>query len=84
MGGGTKQSPDAISSGYIGSQLCTTHSVRNDGSGSAFLAGLGVGFWKNTDAISRAWAEDRRFEADMPSAERNAHLTAWKTAVSKA
>lgn len=52
--------------------------------GSAFLAGLGVGFWKNTDAISRAWAEDRRFEADMPSAERNAHLTAWKTAVSKA
>ena len=52
--------------------------------GSAFLAGLGVGFWKNTDAISCAWAEDRRFEADMPSAERNAHLTAWKTAVSKA
>ena len=52
--------------------------------GSAFLAGLGVGFWKNTDAISSAWAEDRRFEADMALSKRNAHMIAWQTAVSKA
>jgi glycerol kinase len=52
--------------------------------GAAFLGGLGVGFWSTPEAISQAWAEDRRFEAGMDSGLRAAHLAAWKTAVAKA
>lgn len=52
--------------------------------GSAFLAGLGVGFWENTDAITDAWAAERRFAPEMPAAQVEHHLSAWKQAVSKA
>lgn len=52
--------------------------------GAAFLAGLGAGLWASTDAIREAWAEDRRFDADMADDDRAAHLAAWAAAVDKA
>ena len=52
--------------------------------GAAFLAGLGVGFWKNTEAISAAWAEDRVFTPSMPDDAVQVHLAAWKSAVARA
>jgi len=52
--------------------------------GAAFLAGLGVGFWKNTDAISDAWAAQRRFSPQMPETQVEKHLAAWAAAVAKA
>lgn len=52
--------------------------------GAAFLAGLGAGVWDSTDAIRQAWAEDRRFSADMADDARAAHLAAWAAAVAKA
>lgn len=52
--------------------------------GAAFLAGLGVGFWKDTEAISEAWAQDRVFSPAMDAAEVAVHLAAWKSAVRRA
>ena len=52
--------------------------------GAAFLAGLGVGFWSSTEAISAAWVVDRRFEPQMPAAEVAARKAAWSAAVAKA
>jgi len=52
--------------------------------GAAFLAGLGVGFWAGTEAISAAWVEDRGFEPRMGRAAVQAHLDAWAVAVAKA
>ena len=52
--------------------------------GAAFLAGLGVGFWESTEAISTAWAEDRVFAPQMEAADVAAHLAAWKSAVTRA
>jgi glycerol kinase len=52
--------------------------------GAAFLAGLGAGVWDSTDAIQEAWAQDRRFEAEMADETRAGHLAAWAAAVAKA
>jgi len=51
--------------------------------GAAYLAGLAVGYWKNTDDIRANWRVDRRFEPQM-SRERAAELTAgWDKAVKR-
>jgi glycerol kinase len=52
--------------------------------GAAYLAGLAVGYWKNTDDIRANWRVDRRFEPAM-TRERAAELTAgWDKAVKRA
>ncbi len=38
--------------------------------GSAFLAGLGAGMWRDTEELEGAWREDRRFEPAMDRTER--------------
>ena len=52
--------------------------------GSAFLAGLGVGFWSSPAAITAAWAEDRAFAPSMKGPQVEAHRAAWAAAVQKA
>ncbi len=52
--------------------------------GAAYLAGIGVGFWPSTDAVSAAWAEDRRFTPSMPAAEVTSRLARWTAAVERA
>jgi glycerol kinase len=52
--------------------------------GAAYLAGLAVGYWKNTDDIRANWRVDRRFEPAM-ARDRAAELTAgWEKAVARA
>jgi glycerol kinase len=52
--------------------------------GSAFLAGLGVGFWESTDAIVKAWTEDSTFTPDMGDDDRTQLRAAWAEAIAKA
>jgi glycerol kinase len=52
--------------------------------GAAYLAGLGVGFWRDTGDLTANWQVDRRFEPAM-SRDRAAALTAsWDKAVARA
>lgn len=48
--------------------------------GAAYLAGLAVGFWENTDEIQQQWAKDRIFK---PSDKNNAEalIKGWHRAV---
>jgi glycerol kinase len=52
--------------------------------GAAYLAGLGVGFWKSADEITGQWRVDRRFEPAMPVAEARALRSRWSAAVERA
>lgn len=52
--------------------------------GAAYLAGLGVGFWKNTRAVTENWALDRTFEPAMKKKDREARYAGWKRAVERA
>jgi glycerol kinase len=52
--------------------------------GAAYLAGLAVGFWKDTGDVSSNWREDRRFSPQMPADRREAMYAGWKRAVERA
>ena len=52
--------------------------------GAAYLAGLAVGFWKDTADVSRSWQVDRTFEPQM-SADKAAHRrNRWSQALARA
>ena len=51
--------------------------------GAAYLAGLAVGFWKNTGEIKKQWQVDKRFEPKMSEDEAKSLLHKWNKAVEK-
>ena len=52
--------------------------------GAAYLAGLGVGFWKTTDEIAHQWRAERRFEPRTKASEAQAQRARWTRAVERA
>src|SRR5215212_3175274 len=52
--------------------------------GAAYLAGLGVGFWKNQSEIASQWQMDRRFAPAMKKSRRKTELASWSRALARA
>ena len=52
--------------------------------GAAYLAGLAVGFWKDTEEIGRYAEVERRFEPEMPQSESERRIERWHEAVGRA
>jgi len=52
--------------------------------GAAYLAGLGVGFWKSTDELADQYRLDRRFEPGLAPARALEMRGSWKKAVERA
>ncbi|RMF88468.1 MAG: glycerol kinase [Nitrospinota bacterium] len=52
--------------------------------GAAFLAGLGVGYWKDQEEIAQLWQEERRFLPQMDDRERERLYQGWQKAVERA
>ncbi len=52
--------------------------------GAAYLAGLAVGFWKDTDELASHWASDARFTPRMAPADSRALYAGWQRAVERA
>ena len=55
--------------------------VETTAMGAAYLAGLAVGYWKNTEDIRKNWSVDRQFEPGISSEQRNSMIHGWKKAV---
>jgi glycerol kinase len=51
--------------------------------GAAYLAGLAVGYWKDTDDVVNNWALDREFTPAMESARSNALYARWQKAIAR-
>lgn len=51
--------------------------------GAAYAAGLAVGFWNNLDDLRANWQEDKRWEPNLDSDERERQIRLWKKAVTK-
>ena len=51
--------------------------------GAAYLAGLAVGFWRDTDELAHHWASDARFVPSMDPATSQALYHDWKRAVQR-
>jgi glycerol kinase len=52
--------------------------------GAAYLAGLAVGYWKDTEDVARNWALDREFTPVLAEAPREALYRRWVKAVERA
>lgn len=52
--------------------------------GAAYLAGLAVGFWENTDILRERFAIDREFEPNMDEKAREQRYHGWKRAITRA
>ena len=52
--------------------------------GAAFLAGLAVGYWQDSEEISGQWQVDRRFEPAMSNARVQELRAGWRRAVAAA
>ncbi len=51
--------------------------------GAAYLAGLAVGFWKDTDEIAQIRQVDKLFEPKMEIEKRNEYYKGWRRAVER-
>lgn len=52
--------------------------------GAAYLAGLGVGFWKNQAEIATQWQTEKRFEPSIKPSQRKTLLEGWNQALERA
>ncbi len=51
--------------------------------GAAYLAGLAVGFWPDTNATASQWQVDKRFEPSMPAVKVTELRERWSEAVGR-
>ncbi|MBT7123292.1 MAG: glycerol kinase GlpK, partial [Clostridia bacterium] len=51
--------------------------------GAAYLAGLGIGFWKNKEEIAKQWQVARVFEPNMNVDQKESLYSGWKRAVKR-
>ncbi len=52
--------------------------------GAAYLAGLGVGYWKDALEITAQWQAERVFEPAMPRGEADQRMAQWRKALERA
>ena len=64
-----------------GAPVLRPRCVETTAMGAAYLAGLAVGYWKNTDEIRRNWSVDRSFSPAISEADRATRIRGWKKAV---
>jgi glycerol kinase len=51
--------------------------------GAAYLAGLGVGYWKNLAEIATQWQSEKRFISTMKAAQSKSLLAGWNRALER-
>jgi glycerol kinase len=52
--------------------------------GSAYLAGLAIGIWKDTTQIAKQWRASKIYEPSMSLDQRESLYDGWKRAVDRA
>ena len=52
--------------------------------GAAYLAGLGVGYWPDTEAVAAQWQVARRYDPQISADERESRYAIWQRAVDRA
>ena len=56
--------------------------VETTAMGAAYLAGLAVGYWKDTEEIIKNWSVDRTFQPELSQEQRQIRINGWKKAIS--
>ena len=69
---------------YLGREIIRPKVIETTVAGACFLAGLGVGIWKDTDSLAKVWRADQRFPCRMGTGPRRRRLESWQQAVGRA
>jgi len=81
-GGLTNSAPlMAFQADLLGIPVIRPLVVETTALGSAYAAGLTVGIWESLEVLASQWKEERRWEATMGEAEREAKIHYWMKAV---
>jgi len=67
----------------LGVDVIRPESVETTSLGAAYLAGIGVGYWKNTDEIKRYWSVDKIFSPEISASLAQALYNGWHEAVKR-
>ncbi|MTI13446.1 glycerol kinase GlpK [Sansalvadorimonas verongulae] len=67
----------------LGSNVVRPTVIETTAAGAAYLAGLAVGFWENTDDLRRNVGVDRVFKSEMEEEHRERVYAGWKRAVKR-
>ena len=68
----------------LGVPVLRPKDVESTAAGAAYLAGLGVGFWKNKEELARRHEIDREFHPSRPREEMQRLEAGWRRAVERA
>ena len=68
---------------YLGQSVERPQVIETTVAGAAFLAGLGIGFWKSTEEIHSIWKSDRVFTPRIAKKERDQRLLRWQKAIER-
>ena len=66
-----------------GAPVLRPRCVETTAMGAAYLAGLAVGYWKDTEDIRHNWNIDRTFRPEITAENRDVQIAGWKKAVSR-
>jgi glycerol kinase len=70
-------------SDILGTEVVRPKIIEMTSLGTAYLAGLAVGYWKDATEIKRCWKKDRVFKPRMPWSEANRLYQGWLLAVKR-
>ncbi len=73
-----------LQANYLNTIVDRPEQIETTAIGAAYLAGLGVGFWKNLDEVRSIWKKDRDFRPQMSLAKLKHRRKSWEKAIKKA
>ncbi len=68
---------------YLGQAVERPKMIETTVAGSAFLAGLGCGFWKSQREITEVWKKDQYFEPLLSAKDRKLRFEKWQDAIER-
>ena len=73
-----------LQSDYLGVEVVRPKLIETTSAGAAYLAGLGVGLWRDLATIKKIWKVERSFMPKMERTTSQERLLRWQEAVARA
>jgi glycerol kinase len=67
----------------LGGKILRPKNTETTSLGAAYLAGLGVGFWKNSDELKKYHQVEKVFKSKITFQKQQLLINAWKRAVAR-
>lgn len=67
----------------FGSDVVRPKVLETTALGAAYLAGLAVGYWSDTEELKKQWSVDKKFTPGMEAASAKTKLDGWKKAIER-